>query len=80
MPVHRILVAALALAVLLLPAGRAAAGHLEPFDTRPSQPSNPGTEEKVELGKMLFFDRRLSGDGTMSCATCHIPDLGFGDG
>jgi cytochrome c peroxidase len=29
---------------------------------------------------MLFFDRRLSGDGTMSCATCHIPDLGFGDG
>lgn len=80
MPVRRMLITALALTVLLLPAGRAAAGHLEPFDTMPSQPSNPGTEEKVELGKMLFFDRRLSGDGTMSCATCHIPDLGFGDG
>ena len=29
---------------------------------------------------MLFFDRRLSGDGTMSCASCHIPDLAFTDG
>ncbi len=29
---------------------------------------------------MLFFDRRLSGDGTMSCATCHIPDMAFTDG
>lgn len=55
-------------------------GHLEPFATTPIPSSNPGTEEKVELGKMLFFDRRLSGDGTMSCATCHIPELGFGDG
>ena len=35
---------------------------------------------KVELGKKLFFDRRLSGDGTMSCATCHIPDMLFTDG
>ncbi len=34
----------------------------------------------VELGKQLFFDRRLSGDGTMSCATCHIPEMGFSDG
>lgn len=34
----------------------------------------------VALGRMLFFDRRLSGDGTMSCATCHIPEEGFADG
>ncbi len=34
----------------------------------------------VELGKKLFFDRRLSGDGTMSCATCHNPEIGFTDG
>ena len=61
-------------------AGVAWSGHLEPFKTMPSPSSNPGTEEKVELGKLLFFDRRLSGDGTMSCATCHITDLGFGDG
>ncbi len=67
-------------AALLLAAAPAAAVHLEPFRTAPEPVSNPATPEKVELGKMLFFDRRLSGDGTMSCATCHIPDLGFGDG
>lgn len=40
-------------------------------------PQNPA---KVELGKALFFDRRLSGDGTVSCAVCHIPDEAFADG
>lgn len=35
---------------------------------------------KVALGKVLFFDRRLSGDGTVSCAVCHIPDEAFADG
>jgi cytochrome c peroxidase len=56
------------------------AGHLEPFQLTPAPVDNPQTPQKVELGKMLFFDRRLSGDGTMSCATCHIPELGFSDG
>jgi len=56
------------------------AGHLEPFKHMPTSKNNPQTPEKVELGKMLFFDRRLSGDGTMSCATCHIPEMGFSDG
>ena len=56
------------------------AGHLEPFKTTPVPEENPQTPEKAQLGKMLFFDRRLSGDGTMSCATCHIPELGFSDG
>ena len=41
---------------------------------------NPMTEEKVALGRRLFFDARLSGDGTVSCATCHRPDLAFTDG
>jgi cytochrome c peroxidase len=36
--------------------------------------------KKVELGKKLFFDRRLSGDGTMSCVTCHEPESAFTDG
>jgi len=36
--------------------------------------------ELSELGKMLFFDKRLSGDGTISCATCHDPQKGWGDG
>lgn len=38
---------------------------------------NIATEEKLNLGKQLFFDRRLSFNGTISCATCHIPEQGF---
>ena len=68
------------LLVLSLAAGLARAGHLEPFKKIPVQRINPQTPEKVELGKKLFFDRRLSGDGTMSCVTCHMPELGFSDG
>lgn len=41
---------------------------------------NPMTNEKVELGRLLFFDRRMSGDGLVSCATCHAPNKGWGDG
>ena len=41
---------------------------------------NPTTPEKIELGRMLFFDPVVSGDNTQSCATCHHPDLGFSDG
>lgn len=40
---------------------------------------NPITPEKVELGKMLFFDKRLSKDGKMSCETCHLPEKGWTD-
>ncbi len=38
---------------------------------------NPLTKEKVELGKQLFFDPRLSRDNTVSCATCHNPEKGW---
>jgi cytochrome c peroxidase len=41
---------------------------------------NPLTPEKVELGKKLYFDPRLSVDGKVSCATCHDPKHGFSDG
>ncbi|QDU33393.1 Cytochrome c551 peroxidase precursor [Poriferisphaera corsica] len=41
---------------------------------------NPTSREKVLLGKRLFFDGRLSGMGQMSCASCHIADLGWADG
>jgi len=45
------------------------------------QPSdNPGTAEKIDLGKMLYFDPRLSGSNWISCATCHNPALGWSDG
>jgi cytochrome c peroxidase len=42
--------------------------------------SNAKFKERVELGRLLFFDPILSGDNSASCATCHHPDLGFGDG
>ena len=37
-------------------------------------------KEKIELGKQLFFDKRLSSDNTISCASCHIPGRAFSDG
>ncbi len=39
---------------------------------------NPLTRAKVELGRQLFFDPRLSGDASVSCATCHDPQFGYG--
>jgi cytochrome c peroxidase len=54
-------------------------GELEPVKDVPAPMANPQSPDKVELGKKLFFDRRLSGDGTMSCATCHMPEQGFSD-
>ena len=36
--------------------------------------------KRAELGKRLFFDKRLSGDAAIACATCHIPEKGFADG
>lgn len=38
---------------------------------------NPVTAEKVQLGRKLFFDRRLSANNTVSCAMCHVPEQGF---
>ncbi|MCA9096647.1 MAG: cytochrome-c peroxidase, partial [Planctomycetaceae bacterium] len=39
---------------------------------------NPLTRAKIELGRQLYFDKRLSSDGTISCASCHDPEQGFG--
>ena len=48
--------------------------------TRAAIPAdNPQTPEKISLGQRLFFDRRLSADGTVSCSTCHDPALAFTD-
>lgn len=43
----------------------------------PSPEHNPTTPEKVELGRLLFFEPRLSATGAMSCASCHQPQHGF---
>ncbi len=45
-----------------------------------SPKDNPVSSAKVALGRQLFFDPRLSGKNTMSCASCHRPDKAFGDG
>ncbi len=38
------------------------------------------TPEKIALGEKLFWDGRLSGNGSMPCSACHLPDLGWGTG
>lgn len=53
-------------------------GLEEPESYIPSD--NPLTVEKVELGKLLFFDPWLSANNTVSCASCHIPHLAWTDG
>ena len=46
----------------------------------PVPTDNPQTAAKIELGRMLFWDGRLSGDGSSPCAGCHFPQLGWGEG
>lgn len=41
---------------------------------------NPLTAKKVELGRLLFFDKRMSKNDTIACASCHLPAKGFTDG
>lgn len=57
-----------------IPAGKTALNKLT------SNPANPTTAAKVELGKMLYFDPRLSKSGLISCNTCHNLALGGSDG
>src|SRR6266540_712436 len=48
------------------------------YDPPPSA-DNPSTPEKIALGKQLFFDKRLSKDGSASCESCHFHDKGWTD-
>jgi cytochrome c peroxidase len=50
------------------------------FPTPQVPEDNPMSEDKVELGRHLFFDLRLSGNGTQACASCHLQELAFADG
>ena len=55
--------------------------HLPAGFPRPQVPAdNPMTEAKVELGRYIFYDKRLSGNGTFSCESCHFQDKAFTDG
>ncbi len=46
----------------------------------PIPADNPPTAETIALGRKLFYDTRFSKDNTLSCATCHDPNMGFSDG
>jgi cytochrome c peroxidase len=82
---RRFLSPAMLLAVLAVPCGLTAADFdpakpppgLKPV---PVPADNPLTPEKIELGKQLYFDPRLSRDNTVSCATCHDPEKGWSNG
>ena len=65
---------------IVLEAGHASLQKWKLPATPPHPADNAPTAQRVELGKKLFFDPRLSGDGNMSCATCHSPLLGWSDG
>lgn len=55
--------------------------HLSALPSRaPDAPGNPSTPEKIELGRLLFFDPILSSNSDVACATCHHPGLGWSDG
>ncbi|MGE0886025.1 MAG: cytochrome-c peroxidase [Blastocatellales bacterium] len=60
--------------ILPLPAG------LEKLEAMEIPASNPMTPEKVALGRQLFFDTRLSFDGSRSCYSCHVCEKGLTDG
>ena len=65
---------------LVLQAGHPSLAHwLLPAEI-PSPADNRLTPERAELGKMLFFDPRLSATGQSSCASCHFPERGWADG
>src|SRR5580704_14358265 len=55
-------------------------GGLSALPSPPIPRDNPQTASKVDLGGMLFHDKRLSGDGTMSCAACHDSKKAYSDG
>jgi len=53
--------------------------EVSPLGIPPYPANNITTQAKIDLGRKLFFDKRLSRDNTVSCATCHVPEFGFTD-
>jgi cytochrome c peroxidase len=55
-------------------------GLPQPATRKAVPPGNPQSPAKIALGEKLFFDKRLSEDGTVACSTCHDPMRAFTDG
>jgi cytochrome c peroxidase len=76
--------AAVCAAIGAVHAGEVSAAYewrLPPGFPRPAVPAdNPMSVRKVELGRRLFFDPRLSANGRYACASCHKPELAYTDG
>lgn len=70
----------LATAVALACGVQSAGAQTHAPDLAPMPEVKPGNAAMIELGKRFFFDRRLSGDWGRSCASCHDPEKGWGDG
>lgn len=49
------------------------------LDSKLTDLKEPPTPERVRLGRWLFYDKRLSADGTVACATCHRPEYAFSE-
>lgn len=65
---------------LELPAAAALPAHPAGLPAVPASAENPLTAEKAELGWKLFYDKRLSKDGSMACARCHLLNRAFTTG
>ena len=81
-PKNYILIAT-AFALSLMVTAVAAAQKPDPYarpQVVPAPADNAVTPARIELGKNLFFDPRLSGSQWISCASCHNPALGWSDG
>lgn len=86
---HQVIpLALLALAATAVPGCQREAERAEPvvwpeikgYEAMKLPADNPMTAAKVELGKQLFYDTRLSGDGSRSCYSCHLQEHGLTDG
>ncbi len=70
-------IALLAAAVSMASAAISGPAPLAPLGEPPIPDDNKQTAEKIELGKILFFDPRIGGDASTGCSTCHEPDQGW---
>jgi cytochrome c peroxidase len=65
---------------IVIQAGHASLQKWRLPERPPAPPDNETTPERIALGKMLFFDPRLSGTGQVTCVSCHFPERGWSDG
>ena len=72
-----LLAAAIAIGTTFASDTQAPVPEIGPLPPVEANPDNPPTEARLALGRALFFDNRISGSGTMNCATCHLPHQGW---